>query len=188
MNQPAAPWRLSIDLADEAATVRLAEDIAAILRRGDVIALDGDLGAGKTTLARALIRAMAGDAALEVPSPTFTLVQSYALPRFALAHFDLYRLGGADEMAELGLDEALADGAALVEWPERAEGELPMDRLTLALSDGRTPDARVATLSGPDEVWRDRIERTFAIRAFMAAAGWGDATRRYLQGDASARA
>ncbi|MBT9291218.1 tRNA (adenosine(37)-N6)-threonylcarbamoyltransferase complex ATPase subunit type 1 TsaE [Prosthecodimorpha staleyi] len=188
MIEQATAWRLSIDLADEAATVRLAEDIAAILRRGDVIALDGDLGAGKTTWARALIRALAGDAALEVPSPTFTLVQSYALPRFALAHFDLYRLGGADEMAELGLDEALADGAALVEWPERAEGELPMDRLTLALGDGPTPDARVATLSGPEEVWRDRIERTIAIRTFLSASGWGVATRRYLQGDASARA
>ena len=98
-------------LPDEGATTRLGEDLAMALRAGDVLALSGDLGAGKTTLARGLIRAMAGDEGLDVPSPTFTLVQSYDT-RVPLNHFDLYRLGSPDELDELGLDEMLATGAA----------------------------------------------------------------------------
>src|SRR3990170_8901424 len=111
-------------LRDERATVRLGEDLAMALRAGDVLALSGDLGAGKTTLARGLIRAMAGDERLDVPSPTFTLVQSYET-RVPLHHFDLYRLTSPSEFDELGLDELLATGAALVEWPERASERLP---------------------------------------------------------------
>src|SRR5215207_6038059 len=104
-------------LPDERATVRLGEDIAMALRAGDALALSGDLGAGKTTLARGLIRAMAGEEKLDVPSPTFTLVQSYET-RVPLHHFDLYRLTSPSELDELGLDEMLASGAALIEWPE----------------------------------------------------------------------
>ena len=111
-------------LADEVATARLGEDLGMALRPGDVLALKGDLGAGKSTLARALIRALADDAGLDVPSPTFTLVQSYDT-RIPVHHFDLYRLSSAGEIDELGFDEALLQGAALVEWPERAEGALP---------------------------------------------------------------
>ncbi|MDK9697636.1 MAG: tRNA (adenosine(37)-N6)-threonylcarbamoyltransferase complex ATPase subunit type 1 TsaE, partial [Siculibacillus sp.] len=108
---PAAPdVAFRIDLADETATVALAEDLAAVLRVGDVLALVGDLGAGKSTLARALLRAIADDAELEVPSPTFTLVQTYDL-RLPLAHFDLYRLGGPEELDEIGFDEMLRDRA-----------------------------------------------------------------------------
>jgi tRNA threonylcarbamoyl adenosine modification protein YjeE len=103
-------------LADEAATARLGEDLGMALRPGDVLALKGDLGAGKSTLARALIRALADDAGLDVPSPTFTLVQSYDT-RIPVHHFDLYRLSSAGEIDELGFDEALLQGAALVEWP-----------------------------------------------------------------------
>src|SRR5512135_1497738 len=105
----AAPF-LTLPLPDEAATAALAEDVAAILAPGDVIALSGGLGAGKTAFARALIRAVADDAALEVPSPTFTLVQTYAGDRLTISHFDLYRLGSADEIGEIGLADAVAEG------------------------------------------------------------------------------
>ena len=105
-------------LDNEAATHRLAVELSAMLRGGDVVTLSGGLGAGKTTFARALIRHLAGDAALEVPSPTFTLVQAYALPRLTVVHADFYRVADASELAELGLDDA--DALTLVEWPERA--------------------------------------------------------------------
>ena len=106
--------------------------------RGDTVALSGDLGSGKTTLARAILAALG--VAENVPSPTFTLVQTYDTPRLAVSHYDLYRLKSARELDELGLDEALDDGAALIEWPERAEGRLPDDALTVQLR-RRTADA-----------------------------------------------
>lgn len=177
-------FETSVFLPDDAATGRLGEDLAMALKPGDTVALSGDLGAGKTSLARALIRAVADDAALEVPSPTFTLVQTYDL-RLPLAHFDLYRLSSADELEELGFDEAVATGAALVEWPERAGGVLPGDAIHVALDhegDGRRAQIRA---SGPAA---DRIARSLAIRAFLSDHGWGDAARRFLTGDASARA
>jgi tRNA threonylcarbamoyl adenosine modification protein YjeE len=178
----AEPVRVA--LADEAATIRLAEDIAAKLAIGDVIALRGDLGAGKTSFARALIRAVAADPALEVPSPTFTIVQTYEA-RLPIAHFDLYRLGSADELDEIGFDEAVSEGVVLVEWPERAGDSLPANRLEIALEiDG---PGRLATLSGGGD-WPVRIARTLAIRRFLDAAGMAEATRRHLQGDASTRA
>src|SRR5690606_16145374 len=128
-NKAAAPGAtadliVTLTLDDERATGQLAEDLAAALAPGDCLALSGDLGAGKSTLARALIRALANDPALEVPSPTFTLVQTYALPRFSVSHFDLYRLEDPEEIDELGLDELMEAGAALIEWPERAAGRL----------------------------------------------------------------
>ncbi|HEY6632267.1 MAG TPA: tRNA (adenosine(37)-N6)-threonylcarbamoyltransferase complex ATPase subunit type 1 TsaE [Rhizobiaceae bacterium] len=170
-------------LPDERATVRLGEDLAMALRPGDVLALSGDLGAGKTTLARGLIRAMAGDERLDVPSPTFTLVQSYET-RVPLHHFDLYRLGSPDELDELGLDEMLATGAALVEWPERAEGRLPEGTITVELThDG---EGRLAAIAGAGPAF-ERIARSLAMRDFLLGAGWGEAARRYFTGDASAR-
>src|ERR1700722_13993755 len=102
-NPSGAPG-FTLVLASEAATQRLAADLANILEPGDFVALAGDLGAGKTTFVRALIADLAGDAGIEVPSPTFTLVQSYDLPKFALVHADLYRLSGPDDLAELGSD------------------------------------------------------------------------------------
>ncbi len=178
-----SPAEFEIVLADEAATLRLGADLALALRSGDTLALAGDLGAGKTTLARALIRAMAGDPGLEVPSPTFTLVQSYET-RLPLAHFDLYRLGGVDELAELGLDAAIEEGAALIEWPERAQGRLPRETATITLThDG---EGRRALISASGKLG-ERIGRTLAIRNFLNEHGWGDAERRYLLGDASAR-
>ena len=123
-----------LSLPDLAATRAIGARLAALLRPGDVVALEGDLGAGKTELARAVIRARAG-ADIAVPSPTFTLLQVYELPGLTLTHADLYRLGGGDlaELAELGLEETWETGALLVEWPERALDLLPVDRLSLRL-------------------------------------------------------
>jgi len=170
-------------LADEAATARLGEDLAMALRPGDVLALKGDLGAGKSTLARALIRALADDAGLDVPSPTFTLLQSYDT-RVPVHHFDLYRLSSPDEIDELGLDDALAQGTALVEWPERAGDRLPEGALSVELAE--QGEGRLAQLSGQGAAF-DRVERSLAMRDFLGSAGWGEASRRHFVGDASAR-
>lgn len=153
------------------------------LRAGDAIALKGDLGAGKSTLARALIRALADDVNLEVPSPTFTLVQSYET-RVPVHHFDLYRLSAPDELDELGLDDALSQGTALIEWPERAAERLPVDTLWVDLAEHG--EGRVARLSGQGPAY-DRAARSLATRDFLASAGWGEASRRHFVGDASAR-
>lgn len=175
---------IELRLEDEAATIQLGEDLALALKTGDCLALSGDLGAGKSTLARALLRAMADDAALEVPSPTFTLVQNYEL-RIPVAHFDLYRLADASELEELGFDEALDTGICLVEWPEKALAALPQKRLTADFSHLDT--GRLLVLSGDDAAMA-RVERSLAIRAFLRARGHGEAIRRHLSGDASSRA
>jgi len=169
-------------LPDEQATATLGADIAAALRPGDVLALEGDLGAGKTTLARAIIRTLASDEGLDVPSPTFTLVQSYEA-RLPVAHFDLYRLGSPPELDELGLQEAL-EGVVLMEWPERAGDRLPADAVTIALA--HEGDGRLARLSGPDTALA-RIARSLAARDFLDRSGWDKARRSPLSGDASAR-
>ncbi|WP_132535010.1 tRNA (adenosine(37)-N6)-threonylcarbamoyltransferase complex ATPase subunit type 1 TsaE [Rhizobium sp. PP-F2F-G48] len=174
---------LRLPLADEAATIRLGEDLALALKSGDTVALSGDLGAGKSTLARALIRAVADDPFLEVPSPTFTLVQSYDL-RTTVSHFDLYRLGDASEVLELGLDELSANGICLIEWPERAEGYLPRQSIVLALEqDG---DGRMAIVSGSEPIL-SRIRRSLSIRQFLDDHGYHGVARRHLNGDASVR-
>lgn len=176
-----------ISLPDESATIALAEDLAACLAPGDLVCLSGDLGAGKSTLARALLRAVADDADLEVPSPTFTLVQTYELPRLTVSHFDLYRVEEPEELQELGLDEMLETGVALVEWPEMGEGELPTCRLWISLT-GAEDDAREARLKGQGGFDLSGLSRSLEIRAFLRANGFGQATRRFLKGDASARA
>jgi tRNA threonylcarbamoyladenosine biosynthesis protein TsaE len=146
-------------LADEAATAALAQRIAGVARAGDVIALAGDLGVGKTRFARAFVDALTG-AREEVPSPTFTLVQTYDSPAGAIWHFDLYRLKQPDEAYELGLEEALTDGISLIEWPERAASLLPEQRLDLHLSFAAAPNARTARLLGHG-AWADRLAGLF---------------------------
>ncbi len=144
---------LVIDLVDEAATARLAAALAPLARGRDVIALWGDLGAGKTSFARAFIRALT-EADQEVPSPTFSLVQTYDTAQgVALWHFDLYRLAGSEEALELGIEEAFAEGITLIEWPERLGDFLPEKRLDLALEPGPEPTSRQASLYG----WTDRL-------------------------------
>lgn len=144
----------TIELPDETATATLAARLAVVARPGDVIALQGELGAGKTLFARAFIRARGTDEA--VPSPTFTLVQTYELPDGAIWHFDLYRLRAAEEAWELGIEDAFADGIALIEWPERLGALLPARRLLVALDFGAAPGARRATLSGTGD-WAARL-------------------------------
>ena len=175
---------LEIDLADERATVALAEDIAAVLASGDVVALKGDLGAGKTTFARAVLRALADDPTLEVPSPTFTLVQTYAAGRLSVSHYDLFRIGDPGELDEIGFEDAADGGAVLVEWPERAGDRIPPDALTVSLAVAGAGRRAVLTGGG---TWPDRVARTRRIRGFLDGSGWPGATRRHLAGDASHR-
>lgn len=126
---------MELRLPDEAATARLGAAVARALRRGDAVHLSGPLGAGKSTLARAAIRTLTTPEE-DAPSPTFTLVQTYDGPEFPVAHFDLYRLTAPEQARELGLDEAVEEGAALIEWPERLEGDYPSpDRLEVRLAD-----------------------------------------------------
>lgn len=139
-------------LPDEAATARLGAAVARALEAGEAVCLSGPLGAGKSTLARALVRALTTPDE-EVPSPTFTLVQSYEGEGLTIAHFDLYRLASADEVHELGLDEALEAGAAVIEWPERLGARLPADRLDIGI--GFEAEGRRVRLT-PHGAWEGR--------------------------------
>lgn len=147
---------LALDLADEAATARVAAALAALAQAGDVIALAGDLGTGKTAFARAFVRALT-DPDEEVPSPTFTLTQTYDADDLTIWHFDLYRLERPEDALELGIEDAFADGVSLIEWPDRLGRLLPPDRLDVTLARGAAPGARRITFSGPP-AWAARIE------------------------------
>ena len=145
---------MTVKLKDEAATAALGGTIARGLRLGDAVLLEGELGSGKTTLARAILRALG--VREYVPSPSFTLVQAYETPGLTVRHFDLYRVTHASELNELGIDDALAEGAVLIEWPEHARERMPANALEIYLSaSGET--ARHAKLSGPMR-WRDILE------------------------------
>ncbi len=176
------------NLPNEQATVRFAAEIGSLLEPGDLVTLSGALGAGKTTFARALIRYLGSDATIEVPSPTFTLLQSYDLPRFPLVHADLFRLAGAAELAELGFDDLPENTVVLMEWADRASGLLPPGRLditfTLAPQLGAT--VRNVRYTGYG-AFAARVERMVQLRAFFDETGFGNAVRRRLQGDASTR-
>jgi hypothetical protein len=172
-------------LEDEAAGERFAAELALMLGPGDCVCLEGDLGAGKTTLARALVKALSPAGAMpEVPSPTFTLVQTYDETRIPVAHYDCYRLKGEEEIAETGFEDDLVRRLVLIEWPERIASRLPPDRLTVRLE--ISGSGRRLTL-GAEGAMRERLSRFLAIPAFLARHGWGDAGRRFLVGDASSR-
>lgn len=150
---------VTLTLADEEATEDLARRLAAAAQPGDVLALEGDLGSGKTTLARAFIRALT-DPEEEVPSPTFTLVQTYDCDRATIWHFDLYRLARAEDALELDIEEAFSEGISLIEWPERLGPWLPAGRLRIFLSAGIGATQRLAQLSGGKD-WSDRVSEMF---------------------------
>jgi len=183
-----APTTLSLALSNETSTAHLMADLALLIGPGDVITLSGDLGAGKTAAARALIRYLANDDALEVPSPTFTLVQAYDLPPFPLLHADLYRVNDATELEEIGLSPLPEGTVALIEWPERAPSALPADRIDIALSHrpalGST--ARAAEITGHGKA-AAQVARLSALRQFLDGAGYAEARRQRMAGDASTR-
>lgn len=137
------------DSYSENDTARIAEALGAELRRGSAVLLSGSLGAGKSVFARALVRSLCNNPALEVPSPTFTLVQTYDTSAGPLAHFDLYRLKDPEEVRELGWEDALAEGIVLVEWPERLGFLKPARRIEVAIS----------PVQGRSDARRIRIER-----------------------------
>ena len=147
----APPDALELALPSLIATEALARRVGALLHPGDAVLLSGPLGAGKSAFARALLRDMAGDPALEVPSPSFTLVQSYETPRGVVHHYDLWRVEPGPDLRELGLDDAFRD-IALIEWPDRLGSDAPAD--ALGISFAPCPDgSRRARLTG----WADRL-------------------------------
>jgi N-acetylmuramate 1-kinase len=185
MSEPV--WR--VELPDEAATRALAQELAGMVGAGDLVTLGGDLGAGKTTFARALIRSLSGDPGLETPSPTFTLMQVYETEAFPIVHADLYRVKSPAELAELGWEEAAEGALVLVEWAERAGSALSADRLDIALftESRRGPDYRRAEIVGHGAAAR-RLIRLRGAQALLERCGWDDAERVHMQGDASTRA
>jgi tRNA threonylcarbamoyl adenosine modification protein YjeE len=188
LTTPSGGFSHAVVVPNEEALHRLVTDIAIALEPGDMITLSGDLGAGKTTFARALIRHLAGDPTIEVPSPSFTLIQTYDLPRFPVVHADLYRLSGAAELAELGFEDLPADAVTLLEWPDRAAGSLPPDRLDIAIT--LAPELglehRNLVITGYG-AFGPRAERMAAARKFLDESPYADAERRPIAGDASAR-
>jgi tRNA threonylcarbamoyl adenosine modification protein YjeE len=179
---------LTLALENEEATRQLVVDVANALEPGNMVTLSGDLGAGKTTFARALIRHLAGNPTIPVPSPTFTLVQSYDLSRFPLLHADLYRLSGPEELAELGFDDLADETVVLMEWPDRAGNLLPADRIDISftLSPEHGLEYRDVRVIGYGALAK-RVERVAALRDFLERTGYSDAQRRRMQGDASTR-
>ncbi|MDD3181963.1 MAG: tRNA (adenosine(37)-N6)-threonylcarbamoyltransferase complex ATPase subunit type 1 TsaE [Alphaproteobacteria bacterium] len=143
-------------LPDLSATQAFAQRIAPLVKAQDVLLLVGDLGAGKTAFARCLLQALGVQG--EVPSPTFTLVQMYDGRDFPLYHFDLYRLKHPDEIEEIGFDEACAEGAVLVEWPEKAAHHMPSERLTLTFQ--LDPNGKRSVILSPTLSWISRIKES----------------------------
>ncbi len=150
----------SLRLQDLAATHGLARLLASCLRARDVVALAGPLGSGKTTLVRDIVRVL-GQEDEEVPSPTFTLVQTYDLPNFTLWHFDLFRVESWTELVELDFEDAFGDGVSMIEWPDRMGALLPVDALRIDLDFGAAPEARTARMSG-SQSWRERVDSMVA--------------------------
>jgi len=180
-------WRLAV--ADQVETSSLARHLATFVGAGDLVTLSGGLGVGKTTFARALIRAVLGDVSVEVPSPTFTLMQVYEGGRFPLIHADLFRLRGREELEALGWDEMSENALVLVEWPERAGIDAMPERLdvALALTPEGPSESREMVLTGGGG-WEKRLRLVKAAHDLVSASDWGSAEREFIQGDASTRA
>lgn len=183
-NATHAKWRLP--LKDEEATAALAEDIASMVQAGDLITLSGDLGAGKTTFARFLIRHLTARPAEEVPSPTFTIIQHYDGVDFPIVHADLFRVADPGELEEIGWDESSENALLIVEWPERAGNVLAADRLALYFTANEVSE-REAIIEGFG-TFAPKLARMRAIKEFLLQAGWARAERLFMLGDASSRA
>ncbi|TAK46688.1 MAG: tRNA (adenosine(37)-N6)-threonylcarbamoyltransferase complex ATPase subunit type 1 TsaE [Xanthobacteraceae bacterium] len=183
-----APALYTASLDSEADTARLMADLALLVSAGDVVTLSGELGAGKTAAARALIRHLSGDDAMDVPSPTFTLVQSYEALPLPVIHADLYRVGHADELEELGLVPWPEDMLCLVEWPERAAALMPQDRIDVLLLHRAAlgPTQREAIITGHGSA-AACVARLARLRTFLAESGLIAAGRARMAGDASTR-
>ena len=192
--QRPGPPAWEIVLPEEGATEDLGRFLAEFLMPGDLVALSGGLGGGKTTLARALVRELTGDPDLEVPSPTFTLMQPYeGRGGLAVLHADLYRLRSADELVELGFDELSENAVTLVEWPDKLPPRHgPVLSVELSLRAEFGEGARFARIDGTGGAgtggMRARLDRARAIRVLLAKSGWDEAERIRMQGDASSRA
>ncbi len=159
-NPGANPNEISVVL-DEVGLIHFAHAMAAVLAPGDCVALRGQLGMGKTTFARALVRALLRDPALDVPSPTFALRQDYSSALGQVVHFDLYRISEPCELDELGFADALETSITVIEWPERAEADLPEDRFEMNLTTAPLADTRQVILRGYGAV-ADRAKRLAA--------------------------
>lgn len=176
---------LTLHSTCESETTKIGHDIAMVLKVGDFLCLSGELGTGKSVLARGIIRHLASDEHYEVPSPTYTLCQSYETNP-PIAHFDLYRIaGGMDELEELGWSEMLHTGAVLMEWPEQCFDKIPDTAVHLQIHE-QNDETREIVLSGNPEILA-RIKRSFLIRQFLDKSNLGDIKRSTLMGDASAR-
>jgi len=173
-----------VTLSDHEATEDFARKLAEELRPGDLVTLSGGLGAGKTTFARALVRTLADEPDLEVPSPTFTLMQVYDGPVCPIVHADFYRLSGGYELVELGWEEITENAIALVEWPERAEDALNPDHLDIRLDFAPGGRGRVAMLTGTG-TFASRLQRIKSFRNLVERCGWSDAVRLPMPSDAS---
>ena len=174
----------------EEQTNRLARHLASFVGPGDLVTLSGGLGVGKTTFARGLIRAILRDPEIEVPSPTFTLLQAYEHDLFAIIHADLFRLQSRAELEALGWEEMSQDALVLVEWPERAGVDTATERLdvTFALPPAAAAsEERIVTFTGSG-AWRARLRLAKAAFDLLEARGWSEAKRDFIQGDASTRA
>ncbi len=181
---PLPHWHLAA--LDEPSMRRIAQLLALSLRSGDIIALHGDLGAGKTTFARALIRAFLNDEMAEVVSPTFSLLQTYEGVRGRVEHFDLYRLKSPEEADETGLGDAGDDVIRIIEWPERLGTTTGGNRLDIVLSETQSDANRTLDLQ-PSGTMIARLDRLRTMYDFMIRADWANAKISYLQGDASTR-
>jgi tRNA threonylcarbamoyl adenosine modification protein YjeE len=183
-----APVSWQVALVDEEATRTLARDVASWLKAGDLLTLSGELGAGKTTFARALIRLLCADPDLDVPSPTFTLMQIYETATYPIIHADLFRISNPRDIAELGWEEASEGALVLVEWPDRAGEFLAADRLDIAfrLDSQKGASQRIVQLTGIG-AFAERLAQEKAVHTLVERSGWQDAKRQFMLGDASTR-
>ena len=186
--QPSAPDSWFLEFDSQAKVEAFAAQVAEWLKADDLVTLSGDLGSGKTTFARALLRELCADPELEVPSPTFTLMQTYQGRHFPIVHADLYRIKSPDELAEIGWDEAAENALVLVEWADRAGEHISADRLDINfyMDVDRGPEFRQMILRGHGRfVSRLQLER--AKDNAIVASGFANARREFMQGDASTR-